>query len=108
MVKNLPAMKETRVRSLGREDSRPGGGHSSPLQYSCLENSMDRGAQRATVHGVAKSWTRLGDFSLHYFTSSKSLILVILEREELGSISCVRSISTFMDIFLSITGFAVS
>ena len=30
-----------------------------PLQYSCLENSKDRGAWRATVHGVAKSWTRL-------------------------------------------------
>ena len=35
----------------------PGGGHGNPLQYSCLENSMDRGAWRATVHGVAKSWT---------------------------------------------------
>ena len=33
----------------------PGGGHGSPLQYSCLENPVDRGACRATVHGVAKS-----------------------------------------------------
>ena len=32
-----------------------------PLQYSCLENSMDRGAWRTTVHGVTKSWTRLSD-----------------------------------------------
>ena len=32
----------------------PGGGHGNPLQYSCLENSMDRGAWRATVHRVAK------------------------------------------------------
>ena len=39
----------------------PGGGHGNPLQYSCLENPMDRGAWRATVHGVAKSWTRLRD-----------------------------------------------
>ena len=37
----------------------PGGGHGNPLQYSCLENSMDRGAWRATVHGVAKSQTGL-------------------------------------------------
>ena len=37
----------------------PGGGLGSPLQYSCLENSMDRGAWWATVHGIAKSWTRL-------------------------------------------------
>ena len=36
-----------------------GGGHSSPLQYFCLENSMDRGAWRATVHGIAKSQTWL-------------------------------------------------
>ena len=39
----------------------PGEGHGSPLQYSCLENSMDRGACRATVHGVVKSRTRLSD-----------------------------------------------
>ena len=35
----------------------PGEGNGSPLQYSCLENSMDRGAWQATVHGVAKSRT---------------------------------------------------
>ena len=35
----------------------PGGGHGNPLQYSCQENSMDRGAWWATIHGVAKSWT---------------------------------------------------
>ena len=39
----------------------PGEGNGSPLQYSCLENSMDRGVWQATVHGVAKSWTRLND-----------------------------------------------
>ena len=41
----------------------PGEGNSYPLQYSCLENSMDRGAWRAIVHGVAKSWTQLSDFT---------------------------------------------
>ena len=35
----------------------PGGGHGNPLQCSCLENPMDRGASQATVHRVAKSWT---------------------------------------------------
>ena len=39
----------------------PEGGHGNPLQYSCLENSMDRGAWRVTVHRIAKSWTRLSD-----------------------------------------------
>ena len=39
----------------------PGEGNGNPLQYSCLENPMDRGAWWATVHGVTKSWTRLHD-----------------------------------------------
>ena len=63
MVKNLPAMLETQetgVHFLGWEDS-PGGGHGNPLQYSCLEDPVDRGAWRATVHRTAKSPTRLSD-----------------------------------------------
>ena len=48
----------------------PGEGNGNPLQYCCLENPMDRGAWQATVHGVAKSRTRLSDFtSLHTLTS---------------------------------------
>ena len=43
----------------------PGGGHGNPLQYSCLENPMDRGPWRATVHGVAKSQTWLKWLSTH-------------------------------------------
>ena len=39
----------------------------NPLQYSCLENSMDGGAWWATVHGVAKSWTRLSDITFSFF-----------------------------------------
>ena len=41
----------------------PGGGNGNPLQYYCLENSMDRGTYRATVHGVAQSWTWLKQLS---------------------------------------------
>ena len=41
----------------------PGEGNGNPLQYSCLENPMDGGAWWATVHGVAKSWTRLSNFT---------------------------------------------
>ena len=37
----------------------PGGGFGNPLQYSCLENTMDRGAWWVLVHGIAKSWTQL-------------------------------------------------
>ena len=43
----------------------PGGGHGNPLQYSCLQNPMDRGAWRATVHRVTKSWTWLKLLSTH-------------------------------------------
>ena len=46
------------VPGLGRF---PAVGNGNPLQYSCLENSMDRGAWRATVHGVTKSQTQLSD-----------------------------------------------
>ena len=41
----------------------PGEGNSNPLKYSCLENPMDGEAWQATVHGVAKSQTRLSDFT---------------------------------------------
>ena len=44
----------------------PGGGHGSPLQYSCLESSMDRGAWRATVHRVAVNQTRLKRLNTQY------------------------------------------
>ena len=57
MVKNLPAnVGDVRDAGLipGSERS-PGGGHNYPLQYSCLENPMHRGAWRATVHGVTQS-----------------------------------------------------
>ena len=46
----------------------PGAGNGNPLQYSCLENSMDGGAWWATVHGVAKSRTQLSDFTLNLNT----------------------------------------
>ena len=61
VVKNLPANAgDARNVGLFPGSGRPpGGGNGNPLQYSCLENSMDRGTWRATVHEVAKSWTRL-------------------------------------------------
>ena len=43
----------------------PGGGHGNPLQYSCLENPIDRGVWWATVHGATESWTQLKRLSMH-------------------------------------------
>ena len=56
MVKHLPA-NAREVGSIPGSGSSPGGGNGSPLQYSCLENPVDRGAWRATAHGVAESDT---------------------------------------------------
>ena len=59
MVKNQPAVQENWVQSLGWED--PGEGNGYPIQYSCFENSTDRGAWWATVYGLPKSHTQLSD-----------------------------------------------
>ena len=61
MVKNLPASAGD-ARDAGLipgSGGSPGGGNGNPLQYSCMGNSMDRGAEWATVHGVVKSQTRV-------------------------------------------------
>ena len=60
MVKNLPA-SEADMDSIPGLERSPGEGNGNPLQYSCLENPMDRGAWQATVHRVTKSRTQLSD-----------------------------------------------
>ena len=75
VVRILPAMQEqqeTWVQFLGREDSLEVG-HGNSLQYSCLENPVDRGAWWATVYGAAKSWTWLKRLSMH------NLIILIID-----------------------------
>ena len=62
-VKNPPAnAKDT--SSIPGSGKSPGKGNGNPLQYACLENSMDRRAWWAAVHEVAKSWTQLSTHSL--------------------------------------------
>ena len=68
VVKNQPANAGDAGMIPGSERS-PGEGKDNPLQYSCLENSMDRGAWWATVHSVAKSGARLKQLSMHYYSS---------------------------------------
>ena len=64
MVKNLPTMQETWVRSCGA-------GNGNLLRYSCLEDSMNRGAWWATVHGVAKSQTWVSKRLTHTHTHTQ-------------------------------------
>ena len=80
VVKNPPASSgDTRdAGTIPGSLRSPGGGHVNPLQYSCLENPVDRGAWQATVHGVAKSRTWLSPTSSHSsscvdLTSERSL-----------------------------------
>ena len=68
MVKNPPANAGAKgysgsIPGLGRS---PGGGNGNPLQYSCLENPMDRGAWWTVVHGVAKSQVQLTTHAQQY------------------------------------------
>ena len=64
-IKNSPANAgdTRRAGSILGSGKSPAVGNGSPLQYSCLENPMDRGTWRATVHGVTKSWTQLSDWA---------------------------------------------
>ena len=66
------------IPRLGRSS---GEGNGKPLQYSCLENSMDRGGWRATVHGVAKSWTRQA--GVFFFVPALNIYLLLIEVESM-------------------------
>ena len=64
LVKNPPANAGCVGLIPGSRRS-PGEGNDNPLQYSCLENLLDRGAWQATAHGIEKSWTQLKQLSMH-------------------------------------------
>ena len=67
VVKNTPASAED-VGSIPGSGRSCGGGHGNPLQYSCLENPMDRGGWWTTDHRVTKSRTQLKRLSMHTHT----------------------------------------
>ena len=72
-------LQQTQLQSVGR-----GEGHGTPLQYSCLENPMDGGAWWAAVHGVARSWTRLSDFTFMHWRRKWQPTPVFLPGESQG------------------------
>ena len=67
------ACNEGDLRSISVSGRSPGEGNGNPLQYSCLENPMHRGAWWATVHGVVQSQTQLEWLSMHTYTGEKIL-----------------------------------
>ena len=83
MVKSPPA----NAGAIGNLGSIPGSGRSpgegtgNPFQYSCLENPIDRGAWRAMVRGVTKSWTQLKQLSMHalYIIISTKLVFFYVQ-----------------------------
>ena len=82
------------VRSQGQEDS-PGEGHGNPLQYSCLQNPVDRGTWWVTVPGVAKSRTQLKQLSKHPLTYTKTVNILhvcvcIYIYEQMSSLSAPK------------------
>ena len=87
MVKNLPAMQETQVPSLHWEDS-PREGNGNSFRYPCLQSPLDGGAWRATVYGVAKSRTRLGDLTLSLSPHNMPTLIKNLFSVALTSCSC--------------------
>ena len=76
MVKNLPvsAGDGGLIPRMGRF---PGEGNGNPLQYSHLENPMDRGVWRATVHAVAKSQTQLSNEHFHFHMKNNTFYYVV-------------------------------
>ena len=66
-----------------------GEGNGTPLQYSCLENPMDRGVWWAAVHGVTKSWTQLRDFTFTHWRRNWQPTPVFLPGESQGQGSLV-------------------
>ena len=84
-----PIMKRTAFLGVGE-------GNGTQLQYSCLENPMDGGAWKAAVHKVAKSWTRLSDFTFtfhfHALGKENHMDKSLLSRRPLSETYCVRNV----------------
>ena len=75
------------IPGLGRS---PGEGHGNALQYSCLENPMDKGDWQARVQRIAKSWTRLSDHArTHTHTEADSMVLLLKDLQVADFSACL-------------------
>ena len=95
VVKNTPASAEE-IREVGLTPGSgrfPGGGHDTPLQYSFLENPVDRGAWQATVHEVTQGQKRLKPLNTHTYTSVNQCF------STKGSFAMQRALATSLDLF---------
>ena len=72
------------IPGLGRS---PGGGHGNPLQYSCLENPMDRGAWQDTVHRAEQSQTQLKQLGMHVHRLSYTILYNLFSPTSLYTLS---------------------
>ena len=90
MIKNPPAKAGDAGASgsISGSERSPGEGNGTPLQYSCLENPMDRGAWWATVPGVAKSRRRLNEHTAYQLFSRMWLSSTLLDAGELVECTC--------------------
>ena len=82
----------------------PREGNRNPLQYSCLENPMDRGAWRAIAHGVTNSWTQLSDFHFHTkdLTSKRGAHVLLLTVLKFYHNLCSYRICLYIYIYIYI------
>ena len=83
--------------SIPESGKSPGEENGNPLQYSCLENSMDRGAGLVIVHGVSKSQTRLSSWHILGFVFSKLLLSIVSVVEMLSNDVLLHIPSQFLD-----------
>ena len=113
MIKNLPANAEA-IRNTGSipESGRcPGEGSGNPLQYSCLQNPMDRGACRATVHGVAESnmteetWHTSGNQNFSFTWNVVTILTIDQANDTPNHIMIFLKILRIRDIYVSFSNY---
>ena len=102
VVKNLPANAGD-IRDMGLISGSgryPGEGNGNPLRYSCLENSMDRGARRTTVHGVTKSWTWQTGWACMYTFENGIFTVSFAKLRPLSSLTGSQHILFYLILFV--------